>query len=568
MTGAFWYLIRTSTRNRLRRQASRLRNPRYAAAFTLGIVYFWFIFVRNTHSGPFTDSTAPAMMLSVGGAAVLAFLAWAWIFGTDRTALAFTRAEVALLFPSPVSRRGLILYKIAHSQFSILTSVLIWSVILNRAGDPVASVMRGIGLWVALSTLSLHRLGIGLWRAGVTELGAGGARRSLPVMLVFAAAFSAAGWSFWSHWNWVSGAGNPGEVLHAIITIIDLPPAAIVFYPARLAFTPVMLREFGPWAVALAQALLLLALHVWWVLGSDASFEEAAAEASERRAKLLDQIRSRRTGGTVVPAKSVRRTLPLAPTGLPAVAIMWKNALWLLRTNQLRGLMIPPVMLFAGLLVFGLGDRKMGIVFAILSGLFILVVLLFGPMTMRNDLRSDLLHLPMLKTLPIPGRDVVLAQVMSGALSLVISQVLLAAVAYAALTFSPGASPVPAQVLVAGAIAAPAFLLALNAANFTLHNGTALLFPGWVKLGEHGPSGVEATGQMMLTTVVTLLGLALLLVLPAVGGAIGYFASGAELGTGVLVGLLIASTVLAAETWFMVSGLGGAFETVEPTQIG
>ena len=189
-------------------------------------------------------------------------------------------------------------------------------------------------------------------------------------------------------------------------------------------------------------------------------------------------------------------------------------------------------------------------------------------MSMRNDLRSDLLHLPMLKTLPIPGRDVVLAQVMSGALSLVVSQVLLVGVAYAALTLTPGSSPVPAQVLVAGAIAAPALLLALNAANFTLHNGAALLFPGWVKLGEHGPGGIEATGQMMLTTVATLLGLVLLLVVPAAAGSVGYLAFSAELGTGVLVGLLIASAVLAAETWLMVSGLGRAFETVEPTQIG
>ena len=568
MTGAFWYLIRTSMRNRLQRQASRLRNPRYAVAFALGLVYFWFIFVRNTQGEAMGNSLTPTIMLSFGGAAVLAFLAWSWIFGTDRTALAFTRAEVAWLFPAPVRRRGLILYKIAGSQFGILTSVLIWSVILNRAGDPVASIMRGIGLWVAMSTLSLHRLGIGLWRAGATDLGVGGARRSLPAMLLFAAAVSAAGWGFWSHWDWVTSASDPRAMFDAIIAIIDLPPAAIVFYPARIAFAPVMLREFGPWLVALVQALLLLALHVWWVLSSDASFEEAAAEASERRAKLLEQMRARRTGGATVAAKSVRRTLPLAATGLPAIAIVWKNALWMLRTNQWRGLLIPPVLLFGGLLVFGVDDEEMGVVFAVLSGVFILLLLLFGPMTMRNDLRSDLLHLPMLKTLPIPGRDLVLAQVMSGALSLAVSQVLLVGVAYAALTLSPGASPVPAQLLVACAIAAPALLLALNTANFTLHNGTALLFPGWVKLGEHGPGGVEATGQMMLTTVATLLGLVLLLVIPAIAGGVGYLALSAEMGTGALVGLLVAAAVLAAETWFMIAGLGRAFDSVEPTQLG
>ena len=568
MTGAFWYLIRTSMRNRLRRQASRLRNPRYAVAFALGVVYFWFFFLRNTRSAAM-DATTSRVMLAFAALAVVAYLAWSWMFGTDRTALAFTRAEVAMLFTAPVSRRGLILYKLARSQFGIFVSVVIWSVILNRAGDPVASFMRSLGLWVAMSTLSLHRLGIGLWRAGATELGAGGARRSVPALIAFAAALGAVGWSFWSHWGWVSGAGDARRTFEAIIGIIDLPPAAIAFYPVKLAFAPVILRDPGPWAFALLQALLLLALHVWWVLSSDSAFEEAAAEASEHQAKQIEKMRARRGGGgATVAAKSARRTIPLPATGLPAVAIVWKNALWMMRTNQLRALMIPPVLLLGGMLVLGRTDPKMGILFAVLSGLFILLLLLFGPMSMRNDLRSDLLHLPMLKTLPIPGRDVVLAQVMSGALSLVVSQVLLVGVAYAALTFSPGSSPVPAQVLVAGAIAAPALLLALNVANFTLHNGAALLFPGWVKLGEHGPGGIEATGQMMLTTVATLLGLVLLLVVPAAAGGVGYLAFSTELGTGVLVGLLIASAVLAAETWLMVSGLGRAFETVEPTQIG
>ena len=567
MTGAFWYLIRTSMRNRLRRQASRLRNPRYAVAFALGLAYFWFFFLRNTRTGAL-DATTTLVMLAFAGTAVLGYLAWSWVFGTDRTALAFTRAEVAMLFTAPVSRRGLILYKIAQSQLSILVSVVIWSVILNRAGDPVASVMRGLGLWVAISTLSLHRLGIGLWRAGATELGVGGARRSLPALLVFAAAVGAVGWSFWSHWEWVSVASDARRTFDAIVSIVDLPPAAIVFYPVKLAFGPVMLRDPAPWAFALLQALLLLALHVWWVLSSDAAFEEAAAEASEHRAKQIEQLRARRGGTAVVTAKSVRRTIPLAATGIPAVAIVWKNALWMLRTNQFRALLIPPVMLFGGLLAFGTGDGKMGIVFAVLSGVFIVMLLLFGPVSMRNDLRSDLLHLPMLKTLPIPGRHVVLAQVMSGALALAASQVLLVGVAYAALTLSPGKSPVPLQVIVACAIAAPAFLLALTAANFTLHNGLALLFPGWVKLGAHGPGGIEATGQMMLTSLAMLLGLALLLVVPAVAGGVGYLVFSTELGTATLVGLVVAAVVLAAETWFMVSGLGRAFETVEPTHLG
>jgi hypothetical protein len=38
------------------------------------------------------------------------------VVGSDTTALAFTQAEVSLLFTAPISRRGLILYKMARRR--------------------------------------------------------------------------------------------------------------------------------------------------------------------------------------------------------------------------------------------------------------------------------------------------------------------------------------------------------------------------------------------------------------------------------------------------------------------
>ena len=50
----------------------------------------------------------------------LAYVSWTWIFGADRTALAFSEAEATMLFSAPVSRRALILYKsrARRSRFS------------------------------------------------------------------------------------------------------------------------------------------------------------------------------------------------------------------------------------------------------------------------------------------------------------------------------------------------------------------------------------------------------------------------------------------------------------------
>ena len=39
-----------------------------------------------------------------------------WVFGSDTLALAFTQAEVSMLFPAPLSRRALIGYKLFRAQ--------------------------------------------------------------------------------------------------------------------------------------------------------------------------------------------------------------------------------------------------------------------------------------------------------------------------------------------------------------------------------------------------------------------------------------------------------------------
>lgn len=568
MIGALWFLVRTSARNRLRRQLLRLRQPRYALAFGLGLVYFWFFFLRN--AGGARDASAVTTTFVAGflGVVVVGYLAWAWLFGTDRTALAFTRAEVALLFPAPVSRRVLILYKLANAQLGILFSVLVWSVLMNRGGGgAVSSLMRGTGLWVAMTTFSLHRLGIGLLRSGVEEHGLSGAKRSWMPFAVFASAVGAVAWTVWSHRVWLAGDLGLRAWVDTARGILDLPPAAYVLWPVRVAFAPIVERDPGPWLAALAQALLLLALHVWWVLGSDRAFEEAAAEASEQQAKWVEQMRARRAGGAVVRPASRRRTLPLAARGAPEVALVWKHALWLLRTHQLRGLVSLPVLAFIAVFGFlGRGDAIETII-ATIAAVVILVLLLFGPMTTRNDLRSDLLHLPMLKTLPMRGDVIVRAQVVSGALTAALPQLLLLAAALLALILESGEKRVPAPLLAAAAVGGPPLLLALNIANFSLHNGVALLFPGWVRLGERGPAGIEATGQMMLITGATLLSLALLLLLPALVGAVAWFAFGPEPGTALVTALLGGGLMLAAEAWGLVRALGIAFDRVEPMQV-
>src|SRR5262249_35717762 len=151
--------------------------------------------------------------------------------------------------------------------------------------------------------------------------------------------------------------------------------------------------------VAMVPALIVLAVHLWWVLRTDIAFEDAAISASAERAKRLEAMRSRRTLGAVPPPRRATSTIALASEGRPALAIFWKNLLCLKRTAQLRVFIGPVVMavLLGGAMTDT--DDAFAIIAAsalILSGM----LLVFGGRLIRNDLRQDMQHLPMLKTLP------------------------------------------------------------------------------------------------------------------------------------------------------------------------
>ena len=117
-------------------------------------------------------------------------------------------------------------------------------------------------------------------------------------------------------------------------------------------------------------------------------------------------------------------------------------------------------------------------------------------------------------------------------------------------------------------IAAPVFLVGLNFANFTIHNGLALLFPGWVRVGESGAAGVEAMGQMMLTSIITLLLLAILLIVPGLTAAIVYVVLRWPPLAAIAASGIVAGVMLTIEGYLLAGALGGSLDRLEPAQIG
>jgi hypothetical protein len=471
-----------------------------------------------------------------------------------------------MLFTAPVSRRALVMYKIARTQIAILATSLVWTILFRQGATLPLALTHVVSYWVVLSTLNLNRLGVALIRSSSGEHGLAGARRHWVPIAVSATVLAMVVVPIVTVRGQLAASRmvGIGDILAGALASTS---ASLALLPFQLLLAPLGAAPGIAWLEAIAPALLILILMALWVLHTDAAFEEAATEASARQAQRLAALRARRGGGIVAPVVSVKRTLPLAPTGAPAMALVWKNAMWIIRTGQLRGLLAPPAIAFACIALFAPRWNVAAISIALVSLGIALVMLIFGPMSMRNDLRSELLNLSLLKTLPLRGRDIVLAEVASSATPIALTQYLLALAALLSIGFLDQEVLRPGTRL-ALAVGAPLVLLGMNGAVFMSHNALALLFPGWVKLGATGATGIETMGMGMMTVLIVLVMLALMLIAPVIAGAIIWALFRARLDLALLVGGIVCGLVLVGESVLFAASLGGSLERVEPMHVG
>jgi ABC-2 type transport system permease protein len=562
--GTFAYLILTSARNRLRQRIKRLRNPRYAFALVLGIAYVYTVYLRPSSHQPRVDEVLGDNVIALLPLVTLAFVAWTWLSGGDQSALAFTEAEVTLLFTAPVSRRTLVLYKIARTQLKIILTSVVWTLVLRQSATWTSTLAHMASYWVMLSTLNLNRLGAALVRANASAHGLRGAGRNWIAISVFVAILGMVVVPVIVAWPGM----HPGDGFSTFATelaaVLGRAPARWALYPFHILTAPLGRSPGAAWFAAFGESLLLLTVIAVWVLHTDAAFEETAAEATTQQAKRVENMRQRRSS-TAATVRHPARTLPLAPTGPPAVALFWKNAMWIVRTGQLRGLLAPPLIGAVGVALFAVRSQSAATLIAIGCVLLSVATLVMGPLSMRNDLRSELLHLSLLKTFPLRGRDIVLAEVASGALPQSMTQYLLLIVALLAIALSGAAMP-SAGVIVAGALVAPGVLVGINGAVFMIHNALALLFPGWVRLGTGG-GGIETVGLGMITLTMALVMLAVLIVIPGLAAATIFALFRARPALAVALGGSLAGLLLVGENVLCAWALGGSLERVEPLAV-
>ncbi|HEY0931388.1 MAG TPA: putative ABC exporter domain-containing protein [Gemmatimonas sp.] len=567
---ALQFLYARTFINRLRRQIARVRSPRYLAAVCIGAFYLWWALFRNTGANELSVNRLLTSDITVvlGSAFLLFSSARWWLFGSDRGALAFTAAEVQFLFPAPITRRGLVHAKLVRMQLAILLNTVIFTIILRGNAGSLAAWQRGLALWMLFTTLAFHRLAAGIVRASAIEHGGAGRRRGIIPVVVFSLLLGAVLYGIVNSWPMLHAASVNGmrATFEVFVSALNAPVPSVALWPVRTLIAPISRVSSTEWPVAVLWSTGILLLHYVWLLRLDGAFEEAALEATQHRAERLQRFRSSQMGQARSRAGKLARIPKLALTGAPEVAIAWKNIAAALRGGAWRTQLI---MFTIGLAALAVATRtaseRIGDAFVGITIGWGAMLLFIGPLWMRFDLRLDLPRLAMFKTMPLPGWRIVMAEIAAVTLLHSITVWSLMVVPLVMFLQNPGMlleSGATVPLLVSVVVAVPFF----NALMFTIQNGTALLFPAWVRLGTES-RGFETMGQNLLTTGLTTIMAAVALVFPVGLGVLVVWLADDWNGWTVLGATVLGSLVIAAELFPVLHWLGAVFERTDVNEV-
>ena len=184
MIGALLYLRINSLRNLVAYRLRRLRQPKYLLGAVVAAAYIYYFFLRRLSLAGAPQVSAPVMadagrvvaafFCTAASGAALVRIAFAWIAPTEKPGLRFSEAEIAFLFPAPVTRRALVHFRLLSAQAAILLTSALIVFFFRRMGDMGGGrVASWIGWWVILSTFDLHVTGTNLTLARLRERGRG-----------------------------------------------------------------------------------------------------------------------------------------------------------------------------------------------------------------------------------------------------------------------------------------------------------------------------------------------------------------------------------------------------------
>jgi hypothetical protein len=552
------YIAGCSAKNRVAVRLRRLREPRYLIGALLAAAYFFFIFVAprrgGRRRGPPEEGLPSALEqfgVPLGGLGILLLSTVAWILPSRSHLFSFTDAEVALLFPAPVSRRQLLVHRLIRSQVSLVFAAMV-PVLLVAGSGALTSVgerlLIGIGLWVVLATTRVYFAGVTMARDHLgsnDRMVRGVAWAPLLVMLAALAVVGAA----IARVVTLPVALVPAT-LAQISDVTTTGWASVALLPFRLLLGPFFAQGAVQYLTALAGSVLVLLAAVVWVIESDRVFQRV-------RAGLGAPLAARR-GPTL---RGAGWSLPL--TGRTETLFFWKNAQETLRATNVRSL-IPIAILILYAVVGARFAMSTGMAPAICFAALMMAgfVTMIGPGSVMGDLRGDLRHLELLKTWPVKASAVLRGE-------LLWPGVLISACAWLALTcavvLSGAAFPqVPFVWRLSLYVVALVLVPTLVFSQYVIHQAAAVLFPAWVPT-DNEMRGFEAAAQRLILFAGVVLALVVMVGPGAIAGGIVSFAFFRLTGSPLVFvpGALVCLAVVAIEVVLATEALGAAYDRID-----
>ncbi len=579
MLSALLYLRVTSLKNFFGAQLRRLRQPKYLAGAVFVVLYFWFFVFRNLHTALGKTNTRgmgdlTALPLGLGALAVTAILAAMWFFSSDKPGLQFTEAEIAFLFPAPLTRRILIHYKLLSTLFGSLIQSFFFSLMFNRGNFFSGRTPQLLfGWWVMLSIISLHSLGTSLTIARLVEGGVQAGRRRFLLIAGLGAVVVATGWWIWHE---MPDIANYASIFEWFGAVLNGGALHWLLWPAKLIVQPLVTVGFSQYLFALAPALLMLSAHYWWVTRMDVAFEEASIARAARFATRRAEIQAKGVFALgPKPAAGRKPPFNLSRTRWVEFAFLWKNLLSTRPYFTARNWLI-----CAGIIVaiwrgcgmwLGHDERAVGALFGTVGTMVAGMALVYGPLITRLDIRQDLANADILKTYPLPGWRILLGQLLTP-IAILSGIVWLGLITfYLGLQSGPPAArligwlnPATCGVFVGCCAGLTPFLVTLL---LLVPNGAAILFPGVFRIVRTPGGGLDLMGQRMIFGLGQILVLVLVLLPGAVGAGLFIFISFELFHLNLAIAIPVATSIVAlvftGEIWCVLWWLGERFEKLD-----
>jgi hypothetical protein len=552
MISALIYLRVTSIVNAYRAKFRRLKQPRYLFGAIAGIAYFYFFFFRrlfSAHFGSHNDANAVFEFWQkaepIGVLVLLLYLLSLWIFSSGRAALTFTEPEIAFLFPAPVSRRGLIHFKLLGGQLRVLISAAFFALVRTRmGGGPFFFVIQLFGWWTILSCISLHRIGAAFTRERLLEVGINPVRRRLIALVLV---LSIGGLSyFWAKDRFSEllqdNASHPLELINAFV---NTPPLSWVLWPLHLVVRPMFTNTIPNFLRAFGAAVLVLAIHYVWVIKSEVAFEEASITASRKRAEW---IQAARAGKALQrgPKKRREEPFPLRAKGPRSVAFFWRNLI------ALGPFALPKWWILGAAIVIAVTRWLIGhpeyapflTVMTMLMSILAGYGFLLSPVFVRRPSQRLIEEIDVIKAYPLRGWEIILGEMLAPmALISCFEWIAFTVLVLIAQHRLPQLSGLP----IAAAIGAAQIVPFLVGVLFSLNFAGVLVLPAWTyQPAQNNASGggVDKLGQRLIFTAGYLL-VAVVSLIPAAGIGAAVFFSFKLLLDQTALGAVLAGTAAA-----------------------